>query len=149
MCLLYIVMMRKRSLISVRQCFSRLRQVEDWGIKVHWFLQPPGHRLKCELWLRPLLEVCLLAPTTPTTTSIPSIHPLPLSTHFSSSFFFFFPPLATFPAVTSVCFGLIAQRVCSPGADRQSSDRKRTQVEFFSNGRMWRTFLAAILLCLL
>lgn len=22
-------------------------------IKVHWFLQPPGHRLKCELWPQP------------------------------------------------------------------------------------------------
>lgn len=49
----------ERSLILARQCFSSLRQAQDCRIKVHWFLQPPGHGLKCELWLRPLLDVFL------------------------------------------------------------------------------------------
>lgn len=64
----------EKGLISPRKCFSSLSHAEVWRNKVHRFLQPPGHRLKCELWLRPLLEVFLL--TAPTSATPPLIHPL-------------------------------------------------------------------------
>lgn len=64
----------EKGLISPRKCFSSLSHAEVWRIKVHWFPQPPGHRLKCELWPRPLLEVFLL--TAPNSATPPLIHPL-------------------------------------------------------------------------
>lgn len=112
----------ERSVISLRQCFSSLRQAEDWRIKVHWFLQPPGHRLKCELWLGPLLGCWRCSYCNPHH----PIHPLPLNTQFPSPVFF----IATFPTIISVCFGQIAQYVYFPTAQRHSADSKHTEAEF-------------------
>lgn len=72
----------KKNLISLRQCFSNLSQAEVWRIKVHWFLQPPGHRLKCEL--TPLLEVFLSTDPTSTPYHHP-IHPLARNADFPSA----------------------------------------------------------------
>lgn len=115
-----------RSVISLRQCLSNVRQAEDWRIRLHWFLQPPGHKLKCELWLRPSqLAIILFIPCCLTLT-------------FPVLFFL----KATFPTATNVCFSLIAQRVRSPAAQRQSSDSKSTQNTFL----MWQMLLDIILL---